>query len=367
MHASHHRFLAPICTLLAIAACASCKPSEEIRTYTVVRTAPPKEPFVAEDVAGQLDRMLTAMLPVGDQVYFFKLVGKKSAVDRHRDDFQKFIGDMSRGASDNKPLSWVLPSGWSEKGPSEMRINTVVVPDESGDLEIAISSLPLSGAWEDFVASNVNRWLGQLSQGDLPRQTILNLTKQIKTGVGTATVIELAGVMKETTPMMNPHVGGTTSRPAAAASQDPVVEPPAPQGGITYDAPEGWEKGPAAPMREATYLIVDGDERAEFRLSSWPAAPGSQMSDVTANVQRWAAQVGVPIDDNLAQLVEDIDIAGTQGNYVKLVGPDSGQTMLAAMVVRGDKVWFFLLTGASKFVETQTENFRKFVDSVKFN
>jgi hypothetical protein len=90
------------------------------------------------------------------------------------------------------------------------------------------------------------------------------------------------------------------------------------------------------------------------------------MSDVTANVQRWAAQVGVPIDDHLAKLVEEIDIDGTKGSYVKLVGDDSGQAMLAAMVVKGEKVWFFKLTGAAKLVEAQAENFHKFIDSTKF-
>jgi hypothetical protein len=360
-------FCYTIALLLAIAVCAACEPSEEIKTYTVERTSPPGEPFVAEEVAGQLDRMLTAMLPVGDQVYFFKLVGKKPVVDRHREEFENFVGDVAKGDAADKPITWVLPEGWTEKGPTEMRLNTVVVPDEAGDLEIAISSLPLSGNWDAFVESNVNRWLDQLGQGELPRQTILNLTKQLKTGAGTATVIELAGVMKETGPMMNPRAGATTSRPAAPAPQAPAVEAPAATGAIAYEAPAGWEKGPASPMREATYLVSDGDSKAEFTLSGWPAAPGSQMSDVTANVQRWAAQVGVPVDDNLAGLVEDMDIDGTKGSYVKLVGPDSGQAMLAAMVVRGEKVWFFKLTGAAKLVEAQAEDFRKFVDSVKFN
>jgi hypothetical protein len=360
-------FSAPYCVLLAITACVSCKPADEIQTYTVERTSPPQEPFVVDEVAGQLDRMLSAMLPVGDQVYFFKLVGKKPAVDRHREEFQKFIGDVSKGPSAEKPLAWVLPSGWSEKGATEMRINTVVIPDEGGDLEIAISSLPKSGAWEDFVASNVNRWLGQLGQGDLPRQTILNLTKPLKTEAGTATVIELAGVMKETMPMMNPH-GTTVAKPQAAASPEaPTVEAPPRTGAVAHEAPEGWEKGPASSMREATYIVSDGEARAEFTLSGWPAAPGTQMSDVMANVERWAAQVGVPVDDNLSKLVEDIEIDGTKGSYVKLVGADSGQAMLAAMVVKGEKVWFFKLTGAAQLVEAQVENFRKFIDSTKFN
>jgi hypothetical protein len=367
MRESYRRFLPSFCALLALAACVSCKPSDEIQTYTVERTSPPKEPFVAEEVANQLDRMLTAMLPVGDQVYFFKLVGKKPVVDRHREEFLAFVGDVASGTDADKPITWTLPSGWTEKGPTEMRLNTVVVPDEIGNLEIAISSLPKSDNWDDFVASNVNRWLGQLSQGELPRQTILNLTKPLKTEAGVATVIELAGVMKETMPMMNPHAGAPANQAPAAAPQVPAVDAPPRSGAVSFEVPAGWEKGPDSPMREATYLVSDGDSRAEFTLSGWPAAPGSQMSDVTANVQRWATQVGVPVDDNLAKLVEDIDIDGIKGNYVKLVGPGSGQAMLAAMVVKGEKVWFFKLAGAAQLVESQVGNFRKFVDSVKFN
>jgi hypothetical protein len=93
------------------------------------------------------------------------------------------------------------------------------------------------------------------------------------------------------------------------------------------------------------------------------------MTDVTANVQRWAAQVGVPIDDKLAGFIEKTEIGGTEGNYVKLVGPEDAtprQAMLAAMVVRGEKVWFFKLTGDAAVVEKEVDNFRKFLASAQF-
>ena len=350
-----------------LVSCVACQPQEEISTYTVERTSAPREPFVAAEVADQLDRTLAAMLPVGDTVYFFKLAAKAPAVERHRDAFNEFIAGVSKGDSETKPLNWKLPAGWTEKGPSEMRLETVVIPDEVGDIEIAISTLPMSGSWEDFVAANVNRWLGQLSQGELPRQTILNLTKEVKTPAGLATVIELAGVMKDTMPM-NPH-GGSAAKPTAT-KPPAAVEPPAKStsSAITYEAPASWKQGPASPMREATYFVGDNDKPAEFTLSGWPAG-ATQMTDVTANVQRWAAQVGLPIDDKLAGLIEKTEIGGTEGNYVKLVGPEDAtprQAMLAAMVVRGEKVWFFKLTGDSAVVEKEADNFSKFLASVRF-
>lgn len=353
---------------VALAACMSCGPSEEIDSYQVERTAPPREPFVADDVANELHRMLTAMLPINDQVYFFKLVGKKPVVDRHRQDFEKFVASVAQADASKQPLTWKLPEGWSEKGASEMRLNTIVVPEVAGDVEIAISSLPLNDTWEEFVAANVNRWLNQMSQSSLPRQTILNLARNVKTEAGVATVVELAGVMQETMSTTNPHAGAATSRLAAQTPQPPAIDPPgSARGMISYDAPESWQEGPAAPMREATFFVGEGDNRAEFSLSGWPAADGTQMADVMANVQRWAGQVGVPVDEDLSGLVEEIDIGGGRGSYVKLVGPDSGQAMLAAMVVNGNKVWFFKLAGLTEVVAGETENFRKFVKSVEFN
>lgn len=354
--------------IVALATCVSCGPSEEIDSYQIERTAPPREPFVAEEVANELHRMLTAMLPMDDQVYFFKLVGKKPVVDRHRVEFEKFVASVAKAEAASQSFTWKLPEGWSEEGASEMRINTITVPDDAGDLEIAISSLPMSGTWDDFVADNVNRWLNQLSQSALPRQTILNLTRQVKTKAGAATVVELAGVMQDTTLTMNPHAGVTPSRSEAQTPRGPAIDPPGSASGmISYEAPASWQAGPPAPMREATYFVGEGDSRAEFSLSGWPAAGGTQMADVMANVERWAGQVGVPGDEDLSSLVEEIDIGGGKGSYVKLVGPNSGQTMLAAMVVYGDKVWFFKLTGPAEVVTRETENFRKFVESVKFN
>ncbi len=352
--------------------CLACQPQEEIKSYTVERTRPPREPFVAAEVADELDRTLAAMLPLGDQVYFFKLVGKAPAVNRHREEFNEFVAGVSKADSAEQPLTWKLPEGWTEKGPSEMRLNTVVIPDEAGTIEIAVSSLPLSGNWEDFVALNVNRWLKQLSQGELPRQTILNLTKEVKTDAGPATVIELAGVMQDTMPM-NPHGGTTAASPPAKSvpEQSQTVLPiaPAANAEFTFDTPEGWQPGRVSAMRKAAFLVADGDRQAEFTVIDLPASGGAQITDVTANVQRWAAQVGLPVDDKLAELVKEIDIDGMQGSFVELVGPegtDPRQAMLAAMVVREEKVWFFKLFGEAALVERETENFRKFVDSVRF-
>src|SRR5690606_36220819 len=161
-------------------------------------------------------------------------------------------------------------------------INTVVIPDEAGELEIAISSLPKSGDWDEFVAMNVNRWLGQMNQSQLPRQTIINLTRQLATEAGPATLIELARLHTETSPGMHPPRHARSARPSGPPPPASTIEPPPVSGDVSYEAPQGWERGPAAPMRSATFCAEAGDQRDEFSLSGWPAAGGSQMSDITA-------------------------------------------------------------------------------------
>lgn len=342
----------------------ACQPQDEISTYTVERISPPKEPFDTAKIAAELDRILAGMLPIDDQVYFFKLSGKKPAIDRLRDGFNTFLGSVSKGDTDKDPLKWNLPEGWAEKGPSEMRLNTIVVPDAEGELELAVSSLPISGAWEDFVSSNVNRWLGQLGQGELSRQKILNLTKKVDTKTGPATVVELAGVLQDVMPM-NPHAQLAEREAAQEESREIAPSDESAESEISYTAPGSWQKGPAMPMREATYAVGDGEGKGEFTVSAWPAGEGSQMSDVMANVQRWAAQVGLPVDEKLVDLIDETAIDGSQGSIAKLAGP-AGKAMLAAMVVRDEKVWFFKLLGDAALVEREEENFGKFLDSVRF-
>jgi hypothetical protein len=366
------RYLQFFAVIVSLSFLTGCQPREEISTYSTERTSPPREPFNSAEVADQLDRTLAAMLPLGDTVYFFKIASKTPAVSRHREAFTNFLTGVGKGNSPDKPLKWQFPEGWTEKGPTEMRLATIVIPDEGGPLEIAVSSLPLSGTWEEFVALNVNRWLGQLSQGELRRQTILNLTKQVPTATGPATVIELAGVLKETMPM-NPHGGMSAASPPSAPattppSTTPAVSAPA-NAEFTFDTPEGWQPGRVSSMRKAAFMIVDGDSQAEFTAIDLPSRGGAQITDVMANVQRWAAQVGVPIDDKLADLVEKSEIDGNEASFVKLVGPEGAnprQAMLAAMVVRGEKVWFFKLVGAAALVERESENFSKFLVSVQF-
>lgn len=343
-------------TLLLVVGCQS---REEIQTYTVPRTS---EPTVPVDVAGfrkQLDHTLAAILPQDKQAWFFKLTAPAPALDRQRDAVVDFLETIDFDPEAGDAPTWELPAAWQERGPSEMRTATLVVPDEDGPLEISVSSLPLTDNWEDFVVRNVNRWIGQLSQAPLSAATVLELAKPVETRAGEATLVELAGLSRQQ-PRSDPHAG----IPAAPPETKPT-------GPLSYDTPAGWQPGEMNAMRRAAFRIVDGDATAEMTVTTFPAAPGTQMADVSTNVRRWAGQVGLgTLDDaGLDELVQQITVDEIEGNLVQLVGPElptGRRAMLAAMINREGSMWFFKLMGDADLVEAQGAAFREFLASVRF-
>jgi len=185
------RFTGTLVSCLLSVLVLGCKPQEEVRTYTIPRTSPPRKSVDAEVIAGLLDHTLAAIVPQGNKAWFFKLAGPAQAIDRHREAFLEFLSTVKLADKAAETPAWQIPEQWQEKPASEMRVATLVIPDEQGPLEVAVSSLPLSGKWEDFVVPNVNRWLRQLQEPPLDKESIFKLTKQVELQNAKATLIEL--------------------------------------------------------------------------------------------------------------------------------------------------------------------------------
>lgn len=345
---------------------AGCQRQAGITTYTTPRESAPAKPTDFTAVSRQLDHMLAAILPVGEKAWFFKVTGPAPVIERRREDFLAFLKTVEKGSADAAP-TWQLPESWQEQGASRMRAATLIVPDDDGPLEITVSDLPLTDDWDDFLLRNVNRWMGQLSQGPLASSTIEKLSEEVSTAAGTATVIELAGVLKSDD-RDNPHAGMTRSKSARSSPSPPQQSEEEP---LDFDTPDGWQPGRTSMMRKAAFNVVEDDQQAEATVIDLPAAGGAQIADVAANVRRWAGQVGLGAldEETLSKLLQETTIDGTKGSYVALLGPDGPErpvAMLAAMVVRDDKVWFFKLIGDRSLVEKQQDAFRSFLQSVRF-
>jgi hypothetical protein len=376
-------FLAPLLMLVGN----GCRPQEEIKSYQTEKS-PPREVVDVDRLAGQLDRMLAAVVPQGNKAWFFKLVGPLSSIDRHRDEFLQLLGSLQLGA-ENHP-DWQVPAGWQEKPASGIRAATFDIADQSGPLELTVTSLPVSGDWDDYVSNNVNRWLNQLQQAPLKKGDLLKLIKTVPIGnratavpredttpPAQATWVELVGVMTRKPgagrmPAGHPPIApGSQTVDSQATAGPPPASTEVP---LTYNQPDDWQPGRASGMRKAVFLVVDGEKRAEVTVIDLPVRGASGISDVAANVKRWAAQVGLQdLDDRqLAELTQPVEIDGIAGQQTALLSPETsdpetrGKGLLAAMIERDGKVWFFKLTGDRSLVEKQQEAFTTFLKSVKF-
>jgi hypothetical protein len=373
-------------SLLIAAALIGCRESESITNYSASRTEPKPLAVDVETVRNDLDHMLAAIVPQGDKAWFFKLVvrGEKAA-EELRKPFNDFVSSIKLGEGDAPP-TWTLPEGWQQKPGNSMRIATIEVPQGEQKLELAVSTLPLSGKWGPYVEVNVNRWMGQLQQAPLSAETVAKLgkTTPVQSG-GDATVFELVGVMKASTgmgamPAGHPPVGSAVpavtagskrpsdqtpepERAAAAASSAPTPQPKE----FKYEMPAGWQPGQAGAMRKAAFNVSDGNQQAEVTVMPFPA--NAAMADPTAQAARWAGQIGLQLSESDLKAAErEVKIDGTAGQLFELLGPDGEKAkgILAAMVRRGEQVWFFKMTGDRALVEKQRDAFRKFLESVKF-
>ena len=68
----------------------------------------------------------------------------------------------------------------------------------------------------------------------------------------------------------------------------------------------------------------------------------------------------------MASLPAKIGGPGPRNRHLAGTGESAGKRMLAAVVSRKDRTWFYKLTGDAGLVESERGNFEKFVRSVKY-
>jgi hypothetical protein len=341
----------------------------------------------------RLDHMLAAVVRQGDQAWFFKMVASAEGATRHGADFQKFLASLNWGEKATRP-SWDLPEGWEEKPSSGMRAATLVLPDETKPIELTVTSLPVTGTWDEYLASNVNRWVTQLGQASLSQETVEKLVKKITSESGQeVTWMELVGVMTQqqrmggaSLPEGHPPMGGpaggdqngqtrppgkqdrSTLNPRGPADAQPATAAANP---LECTAPEDWQPSRTGGMRKAAFLLSDGNAQAEVTVIDLPTRAGPGVTDVTANVSRWAGQVGLADlqGEALAAMIKPVQVDGTEGKRTLLLGPEKGDRplgLLAVMFERGDKVWFIKMIGDRKLVDNQQQAFDRFLETIKF-
>jgi hypothetical protein len=383
------RLARPLSLGLALAAAllaAGREEPETIRKYETPRTAPRVKPLDADAVRGQLDHMFAAIVPAKDAAWFFKLVVPAPAAGEVRKPFDDFLATVAVKPGDEL-TAWELPDGWTaEEGGAEMRAATITIPHGEEKFEITVSTLPLGGDWTAYLRENVNRWMRQLEQPPLDADKIAELARKVPTKSEPATAFELVGTMTRAPmgtmggaqmPAGHPPVDGappsatasTTTPPAAASSPPSDGVTPGRGDGFTYELPAGWTAVAGGSMRKASFTIAAASGRAEAGVFVFP--PVGQMADPVENAKRWAGMVGLanltPDEIKAAESkVKFGDLDGTRYAFYAPADAPSPQGILAALAVKGDQVWSIRLQGDKAAVESQSDAFNHFLESIKF-
>ena len=203
------RHLCLLCAPLAVVALSGCGPEEEIQQYRVSKPHVVFEsnhvdrdatPGAAASPAARGEavptRTLAALVPHGEQTWFFKLTGPDKAVAAREADFRKLVGSVRFSGPQARP-EWTVPEGWTQaSGGGEMRFATLQTKSDGESLEATVIPLPSAeGDFDEYVLANINRWRNQLGleaigANDLPENTTRIALPE---GNGEATLVNLAG------------------------------------------------------------------------------------------------------------------------------------------------------------------------------
>jgi hypothetical protein len=328
--------------LLGVLALVGCQ-DEEIRRYKVARTqtAPP--------------RMLGAIIPSGDQMWFVKLMGPTPAVTEQQAAFDQFVRSLRFKDGAKPPITWTLPGDWQDADPDQMSF--AAFRAGTNGPRVTVTQLGQPGTPANIL-DNVNRWRGQVGLGKIATTELGTTTHTIDVDGHTVTLVDLGGAADKG-PSPSPH------------PQVPNLQPEVPAGSkpITYDVPAGWEELPASGFRVAAFRVRDGDRTADVTVIPL----GGQAGGLLANVNRWRGEVGLP-DITEAQLAKEAKEIGGTGNLkgftVDLLGPESAganrKRTLGAIFLHDERSWFVKLMGPADLVGKQQSAFDAFVKSLRF-
>ncbi len=303
---------------------------------------------------------------------------------------------------------WVVPEGWTDK-PSTggMRIASYAITAPDGR-SVDVSVIPLSGP-SGSTLENVNLWrdhvgLGPLTEADLPgqrqnvrigeidgelfemvsEQPLLDNQFKIRTLAailplpGTTVFFKATGedaLVQDNTEKFKAWLASVQTGPPpsagdATASTDmrgPVAPPPR-TSQPTWEVPSTWKSVPPSTMRVASFAL-SGPNNQTGDLSV--VALGPAAGGTLANVNRWRNELSLAAiaETELATTTTTLDLAGgDRAVVVELEGQGSfaGRRLLAAIVPREDRTWFYKLTGDDTLVAQERDNFLQFLKSVKY-
>lgn len=396
---------------------AGCSSEAPIITYEIPTTVPAA-------LASEETRMVAAILPQEKQAWFFKLMGRKSAIDTVSDTFRDFVETVR--FEEGVPILDELPEGWRMGGKRAMRFASVDIDTPTEQLDLSISPLSRMEDWDKLVTMNVNRWRGQvgLEESDEQWASGEELEREPTTEDGVSSIwIDVTGRPDPGGSPMGSMAGAPFAgqKPpfadlASAVGSDPATDPhaglpreareaiasgklkapgpaskspsmgdnvqssstadspePAADSKLKFDRPEGWRDGRMSSMRMAAFNVGPEDAFAEVTVIS---AGG----DLRGNVARWMGQIrqgqvpGEDVDEALEN-AEELEVDGREAQRFILLPESSDEsdsetdpTAIDATIVPLENGFslFIKMTGPMSIVKDQSEVMKAFITSLKF-
>ena len=294
-------------------------------------------------------------------------------------------------------VTWTTPSGWEQLPGNAMRVGSFIVKG-AGDAKAEVSVVPFPGS-AGTELDNVNRWRGQVGLEPITADGMKleevdlggehgHLYEMLGSAAGKKTrVLAVSALVKDTSWffkmtgddelvvsqkktfiefLQSVRFAGSTLETSAANPAQiqaaPKIETPAPSAGASaWQPPAGWKEIPASQMLLAKFSVPGG---AEASISAFPGDVGGLL----ANVNRWRGQIGLgPVDPPaLASVTSPLDVGGIKATMVDMTGGDGKTRLVAAVVPRDGKTWFFKLLGDSAVVGREKEAFAKFVQTARY-
>ena len=369
----HRRFSASGCSLLLLACCmvsfTGCERLDPIATYSVPTQLP------AKLVPGK-DRMLAAMLPKGNEIWFFKVTGPEGAVDSVRADFRSFVEGIE--FEDGAPKLKDLPLGWRRGGEKPFRYATLDVETPDKQLGISVSSLPLrENSWDEQVQDNVNRWRGQLGLPKSDKKWADAETLSVQAADPNSVWVDIVGETGGANSMAPPFANrtapsGTLGTPPSqsanpsttSVSDERLLAAMVPLGsniwffkvkgakdsvalvtktlrafveGIQFEQsapnlstlPQNWSRGAGGPFRYATLDVVTPVGKLDISISKLVRQQDKAWAEqVDMNVNRWRGQMGLPPSTDKWAGAQPLNVAtADEGSiWVDLSGEVGGGT-----------------------------------------
>ncbi len=153
------------------------------------------------------------------------------------------------------------------------------------------------------------------------------------------------------------------ARTNPAGTQQSTVASAPPPNVPNWKIPTHWVAGSASSIRLASYKVIgdDGNE-LDFSVTSFPGDVGGLL----ANVNRWLGQIDMAAIDaqSLKNFVQPITIDGHEAQLVEAFS--NQQAFIAAILIKGNRSWFFKISGSALLAEEERNNFSSFLQSISF-